>query len=167
MISIVPNIDKLLRKHDIDTHIITAGEYKNVMNVIGEVTNEDKKKHKEELERIHEAFKAHIVYNRPKLADTINEVATGEAFLAVQAKKLGLVDSIATSDEVIERLSDKFEVILISKKKKKKGEFQQLMGSLTRNMFSWKTLKTGIKEQLIKRKLGEVRAEASQVEYLV
>ena len=48
---------------------------------------------------MHRAFKDHVALARPKLKDRIKEVATGEYWVAVQAKELGLVDEIMNHDE--------------------------------------------------------------------
>ena len=104
----------MLNKWNIHTNVLTSGEYKNTVNVVGEVTEEGRKKYMEELEVIHEAFKHHIVLNRPRLADNMSEIATGEAFLAVEARRLGLVDHIMTSDELISSKYETHEVINVT-----------------------------------------------------
>ena len=67
------------------------------------------------LYSIHRAFKMHITAHRPQLAATIDDVATGEAWLAVEAKGLGLVDEIMTSDEYIAQRSACVDVIAMNK----------------------------------------------------
>ena len=83
------------------------------------VSEEGKKKFIEELEDIHVAFKDHICLNRPQMKATIEEIATGEAYLAVQAKKKGLVDEIRTSDEYFESIAKDYDIVSIQEKKKK------------------------------------------------
>ena len=56
-------------------------------------------KFKEELEAVHTRFKEQVLRYRPHL--DADKVTTGEHWLAVDAKELGLVDEIATSDEYI------------------------------------------------------------------
>jgi len=50
----------------------------------------------------------------------IEEVSTGEAYLAVQAKQKGLVDEIKTSDEYFGSISSAYDIILLQEKEKKK-----------------------------------------------
>ncbi|CAK8989637.1 Probable protease SohB [Durusdinium trenchii] len=123
VISIVPNVQKLLEKHNINTHVFTAGKFKRTVDVVGEVTDEGKRKMIEELEEIHQVFKDHIVVNRPALKDTIDEVATGEAWLAIEGKKKGLVDDIMTSDEFIAKAAKTHDVILLKPKPKRRTIF--------------------------------------------
>mmetsp|Transcript_4128 Transcript_4128/g.7891 ORF Transcript_4128/g.7891 Transcript_4128/m.7891 type:complete len:469 (+) Transcript_4128:301-1707(+) len=128
VISIVPNVQKLLEKYDINTYVFTAGKYKRTVDVIGEVTDEGKAKMVEELEHIHQVFKDHIVANRPALVNTINEVSTGEAWLAVEGKQKGLVDEIMTSDEYLATLAPTHDIIEVSHKSKRKiDEFFDLV----------------------------------------
>ena len=100
----IPNFQRFLNKHDIDAFVFTAGKHKRTVDVIGDVTEEGKDKLKSELEDMHRAFKDHVALARPKLKDRIEEVATGEYWVAVQAKELGLVDEIMTSDEYLESI---------------------------------------------------------------
>ncbi len=46
----IPNIHRLLKKHDVDVDVMTAGEYKRTMTVLGENTEKGKQKFQQELE---------------------------------------------------------------------------------------------------------------------
>jgi len=86
----IPNFQRFLEDKKIDAYLMTAGKHKRTIDVIGEVTEEGKAKLREELDDIHVAFKDHIAFARPQLKETIEEIATGEHWLAVQAKEKGL-----------------------------------------------------------------------------
>lgn len=105
----VPNFHKVFQKHDIDYHLFTAGQYKRTITPLSEVTEEGKQKFQENLEEIHEAFKVHVAQNRQNL--NIEEVATGEYWLATQAKERGLVDEIMTSDDYLSSKMKDYDVI--------------------------------------------------------
>lgn len=117
----IPNFQRFLEDKKIDAYLMTAGKHKRTIDVIGEVTEEDKAKLKEELDDIHLAFKSHIAIARPKLKNTIEEIATGEYWLAVQAKEKGLVDCIMTSDEYLESVCEDYDIIEILEKHRKKS----------------------------------------------
>ena len=95
----LPNFNRLLKKHDIDVELHTAGEYKRTLTVLGENTDEARRKFKEELEDTHELFKEFVGESRPSL--DIAKVATGEHWYGQRALALGLVDEIKTSDEYL------------------------------------------------------------------
>mmetsp|Transcript_22423 Transcript_22423/g.48716 ORF Transcript_22423/g.48716 Transcript_22423/m.48716 type:complete len:547 (+) Transcript_22423:99-1739(+) len=119
VITQIPNFQRFLNKHDIDAFVFTAGKHKRTVDVIGDVTEEGKDKLKSELEDMHRAFKDHVALARPKLKDRIEEVATGEYWVAVQAKELGLVDEIMTSDEYLESICSENEILEIIERKRK------------------------------------------------
>ena len=95
----MPNFHRLLRKKDIDVELLTAGEYKRTLTLFAENTEKGRKKFQEDLEEIHATFKDHVLKNRPQL--NIDQVSTGEHWLAQDALELGLVDVLQTSDEYL------------------------------------------------------------------
>jgi serine protease SohB len=95
----IPNFHRLLKKHDVDFDVLTAGEYKRTLTVLGENTEEGRQKFVEELEDTHQLFKALIGEYRPGL--DMGRVATGETWYGQQALSLNLVDEISTSDQYL------------------------------------------------------------------
>ncbi|TQQ92714.1 protease SohB [Cronobacter sakazakii] len=95
----VPNFNRLLKRNDIDIELHTAGQYKRTLTLLGENTEEGRKKFREDLNETHHLFKEFVHSMRPSL--DIDAVATGEHWYGVQAKEKGLVDEISTSDDLI------------------------------------------------------------------
>ena len=114
----VPNIHRLLKKHDIDVDVMTAGEYKRTVTLMGENTEKGKQKFQQELEATHQLFKDFVKTNRPQL--DIEKVATGEHWYGQQALDLNLIDEISTSDDLLLAAVKEKEVIEIKFKEKKK-----------------------------------------------
>ena len=113
----IPNIHRLLKKHDVDVDVMTAGEFKRTVTVLGENTEKGKQKFQAELEETHQLFKQFVTQNRPHL--DVDKVATGEHWFGQQALELQLVDELATSDDIIlEKMKDK-SVIAVKYKVKK------------------------------------------------
>lgn len=108
----LPNFNKLLKKHDIEYEQLTAGEFKRTLTMFGENTDKAREKFKEELEETHILFKDFIRMNRPNL--DLARVATGEHWFGSQAKDLGLVDLIQTSDDYLMSACKEKEVLKIS-----------------------------------------------------
>lgn len=107
----VPNVHRLLKKHDVDVELHTAGEYKRTLTVFGENTDKAREKFREELEDAHTLFKQFIVQWRPQV--DLAAVATGEHWFALRGRELKLVDELLTSDEYLvnaTRDSDVFHV---------------------------------------------------------
>lgn len=114
----LPNFNRLLKKHDVDIELLTAGEYKRTLTVLGENTDKGRQKFIEDLEETHQLFKDFVAQHREKVE--IDKIATGEIWLGTRALELGLVDELKTSDEYLVELmsdADVFEVTYIYKKK--------------------------------------------------
>ncbi|AUI86447.1 protease SohB [Vibrio azureus] len=118
VIAQIPNFNKLLKKHDVDYEQITAGEYKRTLTMFGENTDKARDKFKQELEETHELFKQFIRERRPSLE--LEKVATGEHWFGTQAKALGLVDEISTSDDLITSACKEKTVLAVQYVQKKK-----------------------------------------------
>ncbi|KTD25481.1 signal peptide peptidase SppA [Legionella lansingensis] len=101
----LPNFHRWLKKNDIDIELLTAGEYKRTLTLFAENTEKGRKKFQEELENIHQVFRAYVLANRPQL--DIDHVSTGEHWLAKDAFDLKLVDELSTSDDYLtEKMAD-------------------------------------------------------------
>ena len=95
----IPNFNRLLKKHDVDYEMITAGEYKRTLTIFGENTDQARSKFKDDIEDIHVLFKDFVVQHRP-IVD-IAKVSTGEFWFGTRAKDLDLVDELQTSDDYL------------------------------------------------------------------
>ncbi|MDG1122891.1 MAG: protease SohB [Glaciecola sp.] len=132
VIAQMPNFNKLLKKNDIDFEQHTAGDYKRTLTVFGENNDEGRAKFKAELEEVHVMFKDFVNTNRPSL--DIAKVATGEYWFGLQAKELGLVDELATSDDIILELNKTHEIFSV-KYSEKKNVMEKLGFAAENTMF--------------------------------
>jgi serine protease SohB len=108
----VPNFHRLLKKHDVDFQEMTAGEFKRTVSVFGEITERGRRKFQEELEDTHLLFKDFVKAHRPQL--DLEQVATGEHWLARRGLSLGLVDQLGTSDDYLVRRALETNVYQVS-----------------------------------------------------
>jgi len=95
----IPNFHRLLDKNNIDFELHTAGEHKRTLTMFGENTDAGREKFKEDLEDVHVLFKDFITDHRPNL--DVDKIATGEIWFGSKALEVGLIDTIATSDEYL------------------------------------------------------------------
>jgi serine protease SohB len=117
VIAQVPNFHRILKKYDVDYKEYTAGAFKRTVSILGEITQDGENKFKSQLEETHILFKNHIQQFRPQL--DLNKVATGEYWYGQQAKELGLVDVLSTSDDYLLGMRNTCDLIHISFKTKK------------------------------------------------
>jgi serine protease SohB len=125
----LPNFNRLLKKHDVDYELHTAGEFKRTLTVFGENTAAGREKFRETLEDAHALFKEFIRQNRPQV--DLSQVATGDHWFGTRALSLKLVDALQTSDDyLLERSkdSDLYEL----RYKRHRGLVERLGAGLTR-----------------------------------
>ena len=110
----VPNLHRLLKKHEIDFEEATAGEFKRTVSVFGEISDKGRRKFQEQLEETHAIFKEFVKAQRPALE--IDKVSTGEYWLASRGLALGLVDQLSTSDDYLLARAKEARLFLVAYK---------------------------------------------------
>ena len=112
----LPNFNRLLKKNDVDFELLTAGKHKRSLTMFGENTEQGREKFQADIDIAHEVFKQYVSKNRKDI--DIEKIATGEYWQATNAITLGLVDRLATSDDVIlenAKVSEVFEISSVKK----------------------------------------------------
>nr|WP_232846437.1 protease SohB [Amphritea pacifica] len=113
----LPNFHRLLKKHDIDYEVLTAGEYKRTLTVMGENTEKGRQKFIEDLEDTHSLFKEFVGEFRPQV--DLEKVATGEVWFGRRALEVNLIDEISTSDEYLTQACEEADVYTVRYEYKK------------------------------------------------
>ena len=142
----IPNFNKVLKNHDVEYEPVTAGKYKRTLTMFGENTPEARDKFKQEITLIHNRFKAIVAKYRTKL--DIENIATGEYWLAEDAKELNLVDQISTFDEYLQNRLD-FTKVCAIKISIDKDEKKSLKDILKKLLMAKTWIKT-VRKQLTK-----------------
>ena len=123
----LPNFHRLLEQKGVDFEQITAGRYKRTLTMFGENTDEGRAKLKEQVEEIHELFKAQIREHRPQV--DVESVATGEHWHGVRALELKLVDELKTSDDVLLEAAKDHDLYHIAYKRRRSWQERVLGGA--------------------------------------
>jgi serine protease SohB len=121
----VPNVSRLLKKNDIDFEEMTAGEFKRSVSIFGEITPAGREHFRGKLDATHDAFKAFVGQNRPRL--DIASVANGDVWLGREALELGLVDELGASDDYLFRARETARIYEVSSEERK-SLLQQIAG---------------------------------------
>ena len=127
----LPNFHRVLKKHDVDYEMISAGEFKRTLTTFGEITDKSREKVQEDVQTIHDIFKTWVKEHRPSV--DIDKVATGETWLGSQAKEKYMVDDIRTSDECILQACESAEVFEVEYEVRK--SIQDKLGNVLENSF--------------------------------
>lgn len=134
----IPNVHRLLKRHDVDVEVLTAGKYKRTLTVLGENTEEGRQKFIEELEDVHRLFQDYVGTRRAQL--DLDAVATGETWYGQQALDMKLVDEVLTSDEYLVQQSehaDIYEVRWVEHKRPLERLMAQMESSASRVAGRW------------------------------
>jgi len=115
----MPNFNRLLKSHDVDYELITAGEYKRTLTMFGENTEKGRAKFREDIEITHALFKDFVRTHRPDV--DIERVSTGEHWYGLQALELKLVDAVRTSDDYLRDASATADVYELTYIRKRRG----------------------------------------------
>lgn len=94
----LPNVYHFLKKYNINYEEFTAGKFKRTITPLGKVTEEKREQLRKQLDLIHTQFKNFVKQYR--VVD-LEQIATGEVWLAEEALKKGLVDKLQCSDDYI------------------------------------------------------------------
>lgn len=113
----LPNFNRLLKKHDVDFELFTAGEYKRTVTMFGHNSAKAKDKFQSDLEDTHELFKDHVARYRKDL--NVEAVATGDIWYGQQALENGLIDEVGTSDQYLMNACDESDVFTVRYEYKK------------------------------------------------
>jgi serine protease SohB len=113
----LPNFSRLLKKHDVDFEMFTAGEYKRTVTMFGHNSAKAKDKFRDDLEETHVLFKNHVTKFRPGL--NIEAVATGDVWYGQDALENKLVDELGTSDDYLVKACNDADVFEVSYEFKK------------------------------------------------
>lgn len=107
----LPNFHRLLKKHDVDVELHTAGDYKRTLTMFGENTDDDREKFIEDLEEVHQIFKDFVMTHRQQV--DIDKISTGKVWLGTHALSMSLVDELQTSDEYLVARAVEADIYLV------------------------------------------------------
>ncbi len=122
----LPNFHRLLEQKGVDFEQVTAGRYKRTLTMFGKNTPEGREKLRQEIEDVHELFKAEIRRYRPQVE--LERVATGEHWYGLRALELKLVDEIRTSDDVLLAAAKERDLYHLAYKRRRAWQERMLGG---------------------------------------
>ncbi len=90
----------LMEEYGIGYQQLTSGKYKDAGTPFRKLTSEEENLLQKKLDRIHDFFIEEVANNRKLSEKEVRDVATGEFYLGVEAKALGLVDELGGKEEL-------------------------------------------------------------------
>ena len=104
--AILADESKALDMAGVKLHLITTGEMKGA-GADGVVTDELKSEVQGIVNSINDVFLAEIGASRGMTPKQVRDLATGQVWMAAEAKKLGLIDAVMSFDQALAALSAK------------------------------------------------------------
>ncbi|MGM5487832.1 MAG: signal peptide peptidase SppA [Nanobdellota archaeon] len=92
----------LLQDYNVTYRRLVSGKYKDMGSPFKEMTEEEENRYQDILDTIHDMFIEEVATNRNLSIEEVEEVATGEILLGVDALDARLVDVLGGEDEVIQ-----------------------------------------------------------------
>ncbi len=129
----LPNFHRLLERHGVDFELHTAGEHKRTITLFGENDEAGRAKLREQLTATHELFKGYIREQREGL--DVEQVATGDYWHGRQAKAIGLVDEVCTSDDYLLAACEDADVLKL-RYEVKKAPVERLLAAVRLSLAS-------------------------------
>lgn len=107
------NVHDLLQKYNIRPLLLKSGDAKVPLTATSKVTKQSIELVEKNLQKVHEAFKNMIKTARgDNILHSFDQITSGDTFLGKEAKDLGLVDRVITSDEYLYERVEKGDRVL-------------------------------------------------------
>jgi len=106
VISVGPRAPRLLERAGISVDEVRAGRLKGMGAPWRDETDEERAKEQSIVDSFYEVFVDRVADARGLSRDQVRELATGEVWLAEQARELGLIDRIGDIETAVEVAAD-------------------------------------------------------------
>ncbi len=106
VITEIPNVAGLLDKLGIQFTVLTAGKYKDAGSPYRSLTTTETDLIQHEVDVAYEEFIKIVAEGRGLSEDKVREMATGWAWSAREAKGMGLVDTLGTYNDAVDRAAE-------------------------------------------------------------
>ena len=102
----VANIEELAKKLGISVDVIKAGEYKDAGSMFRSLTATEQALLQKQVDDVYEQFIAIVAEGRDMPPATVRKLATGFVWSGTEAKSLGLIDTVGTYSDAVDRAAE-------------------------------------------------------------
>ena len=100
-LAVIPDVSEMLAKQGVKFHVFKAGKYKDIGNPMTPFTEEEKAAIQEHVEKSNNFFLTTVSMNRNLLISDRESWGEAQTFFAGEAKAVGLIDGVATLEDVV------------------------------------------------------------------
>jgi protease-4 len=101
---------RLIEDYNITYRRLVSGQYKDMGSPFKELTGEEEQKFQQMIDRIRNYFVDAVAENRGMTRAEIENIATGEIMLGVEAKSIGLVDELGTRQDAVDYIEKELNI---------------------------------------------------------
>ncbi|WP_018932976.1 signal peptide peptidase SppA [Gracilibacillus lacisalsi] len=143
------NFAEFADEHGIDFNTIKSGEYKDIMSMSREMTDDEREILQTMIDDMYAEFVQVIVDGREMSEDRVRELGDGRVYTGAQAQKEGLVDELGSLDDTIEIMREDHDLAKAQVIEYEPGfNFNQWFGGTVQSMFRSESDLIGIKDLL-------------------
>ncbi len=103
----LPNFEELFEKIGVRYVIISEGKYKALGDPSRPLTDEERGILEEQVKGVYDQFIRHVAKSRDLSQADVRELATGQVFIAEQAKRHGLIDELGNFADAIDAAAER------------------------------------------------------------
>lgn len=100
----------LMEKYGVKAQNVTAGRNKAMGSSVSKMTKEQKEIFQSLVEEAYDQFVGIVAEGRNMKTNKVKKLADGRIYTALQAKKNGLIDKVATHEQVFEDMKQKYKL---------------------------------------------------------
>ncbi|MBL7056532.1 signal peptide peptidase SppA [Candidatus Woesearchaeota archaeon] len=125
-----------IEEHNVTYERLVAGNLKDLGIPFRDMTSEERKLFQKNLDKIHDYFIEEVAENRGMKERAVKKLATGQFYLGIEAKELGLVDELGSRQEVLDYVSSEIgEEVDLVKYQRDTGLLGALSGIFSESSF--------------------------------
>lgn len=130
------NFTGLYKKHGVKIETIKSGKYKDIGNPARPMTEDERKLLQAMVDQIYENFLNAVIKGRKLERDRALELAQGQIYSGVEAKRVGLVDHLGNFYDAVEHMGNRVQLgsepPLIYYTRQKPSLIQRIFSSFTK-----------------------------------
>ncbi|WP_163538692.1 signal peptide peptidase SppA [Gracilibacillus sp. YIM 98692] len=143
------NFAEFAEEHGIDFNTIKSGEYKDIMSMSREMTDDEREILQTIIDDMYADFVQVIVEGRNMSEDRVRELGDGRVYTGEQAQELGLADELGSLHDTIEMMKDDHEMGNAQVVEYEQGlGINQFLGGTIKSIFGSESDLIGIKNLL-------------------
>ena len=121
----------LLKEYNVTYQRFVSGQFKDLGTPFKETTEEERVLFQGLIDDVEDIFVAEVAVNRGLSYEAVDNISTGQVFLAHQSKELGLIDFIGTKEDALSFIAEEYNLTVDILEYKEDVSFVDLLSTLS------------------------------------